>query len=82
MTIRDLQDEIIRLKKEKNICILAHAYQGQDIWEVADYIGDSFGLSQKAAEVQADTVIMCGVRFMAETRKDTFSSKNSISCQR
>lgn len=69
MTIRDLQDEIIRLKKEKNICILAHAYQGQDIWEVADYIGDSFGLSQKAAEVQADTVIMCGVRFMAETVK-------------
>ena len=69
MTIRDLQDEIIRLKKEKNICILAHAYQGQDIWEVADYIGDSFGLSQKAAEVQADIVIMCGVRFMAETVK-------------
>ena len=69
MTIRDLQDEIIRLKKEKNICILAHAYQGQDIWEVADYIGDSFGLSQKVAEVQADTVIMCGVRFMAETVK-------------
>ena len=69
MTIRDLQDEIIRLKKEKNICILAHAYQGQDIWEVADYIGDSFGLSQKAAEVLADTVIMCGVRFMAETVK-------------
>ena len=69
MTIRELQDEIIRLKKEKNICILAHAYQRQDIWEVADYIGDSFGLSQKAAEVQAQTVIMCGVRFMAETVK-------------
>lgn len=69
MTIRDLQDEIIRLKKEKNICILAHAYQRQDILEVADYIDDSFGLSQKAAEVQADTVIMCGVRFMAETVK-------------
>ena len=69
MTIRELQDEIIRLKKEKNICILAHAYQGQDIWEVADYVGDSFGLSQRAAEVQADTVIMCGVRFMAETVK-------------
>ena len=67
MTIRQLQDEIIRLKKEKNICILAHAYQGQDIWEVADYIGDSFGLSRQAAEVQAQTVIMCGVRFMAET---------------
>ena len=69
MTIRELQNEIIQLKKEKNICILAHAYQGQDIWEVADYIGDSFGLSRQAAEVEAKTVIMCGVRFMAETVK-------------
>lgn len=69
MTVRELQDEIIRLKKEKGICILAHAYQRQDIWEVADYIGDSFGLSQRAAEVQDQTVIMCGVRFMAETVK-------------
>lgn len=69
MTIRKLQDEIIRLKKEKGICILAHAYQGQEIWEVADYIGDSFGFSQKAAEVRAQTVMMCGVRFMAETVK-------------
>ena len=69
MTVRELQDEIIRLKKEKNICILAHAYQKQDIWEVADYIGDSFGLSQKAAGVKEQTVIMCGVRFMAETVK-------------
>ncbi len=69
MTVRELQDEIIRLKKEKNICILAHAYQRQDIWDVADYIGDSFGLSQRAANVQSDTVIMCGVRFMAETVK-------------
>lgn len=64
-----VQDEIIRLKKGKNIYILAHTYQRQDIWEVADYIGDSFGLSQKAAEVQNKTVIMCGVRFMAETVK-------------
>lgn len=69
MTIRELQDEIVRLKKEKNICILAHTYQGQDIWEVADYVGDSFGLSQQAAKLQAETVIMCGVRFMAETVK-------------
>lgn len=69
MTVRELQDEIIRLKKEKNICILAHAYQRQDIWDVADYIGDSFGLSRQAAEVEAKTVIMCGVRFMAETVK-------------
>ena len=69
MTVRELQDEIIRLKKEKGVCILAHAYQRQDIWEVADYIGDSFGLSQRAAEVRDKTVIMCGVRFMAETVK-------------
>lgn len=69
MTIRELQDEIIRLKKEKGVCILAHAYQGQEIWEVADYIGDSFGLSRKAANVKEQTVLMCGVRFMAETVK-------------
>ena len=64
-----MQAEIIRLKKEKGICILAHAYQSHDIWEIADYIGDSFGLSQKAASAKEDTVIMCGVRFMAETVK-------------
>lgn len=69
MTIRELQDEIIRLKKEKNICILAHAYQKHDIWEVADFVGDSFALSRQAAGVEAETVIMCGVRFMAETVK-------------
>lgn len=56
-------------EKEKNVCILAHAYQGQQIWEVADYIGDSYGLSKQAAKSDADTVIMCGVRFMAETVK-------------
>ena len=65
MTVREMQDEIIRLKKEKNICILAHAYQSHDIWDVADYVGDSFGLSRQAAAAEADTVIMCGVRFMA-----------------
>jgi len=69
MTIREIQEEIIRLKKEKNICILAHAYQSHDIWETADYVGDSFGLSQQAAQAEADTVVMCGVRFMAETVK-------------
>lgn len=58
MTIHELQNEIIRLKKEKGICILAHAYQGQEIWEVADYIGDSFGLSQKAACVHVETVCL------------------------
>lgn len=69
MTTYEMQQEIIRLKKEKNICILVHAYQTHDIWEVADYIGDSFGLTQQAAKSDADTVIMCGVQFMAETVK-------------
>ncbi|MCI5621114.1 MAG: quinolinate synthase NadA [Lachnospiraceae bacterium] len=68
-TTREMQDEIIRLKKEKDICILAHAYQSHDIWEVADYVGDSFGLSQQAAKAPQKTMLMCGVRFMAETVK-------------
>lgn len=78
MTIREVQDAILKIKKEKNICILAHAYQSQDIWEVADYIGDSFGLSQKAAQAQADTILMCGVRFMAETVKILSPQKKVI----
>lgn len=69
MTTRELQDEILRLKKEKDICILAHAYQGQEILEVADYTGDSYGLSQQAAAAPQKNVLMCGVRFMAETVK-------------
>ena len=68
-TVRALQDEIIRLKKENDVCILAHAYQSQDILEVADYVGDSFGLSLQAAKAPQKTVLMCGVRFMAETVK-------------
>ena len=69
MNINEMQDEIMRIKKEKDICILAHAYQSHDIWEVADYVGDSFGLAQRAAEAPQKTMIMCGVRFMAETVK-------------
>ena len=69
LTTRELQDEIIRLKKEKDICILAHAYQSHDIWEVAEYVGDSYGLSVQAAKAAQSTVLMCGVRFMAETVK-------------
>ena len=69
MTTRQLQDEILRLKKEKDICILAHAYQSHEILEVADYTGDSYGLSQQAAKAPQKNVLMCGVRFMAETVK-------------
>jgi quinolinate synthase len=68
-TTRELQDEIIRLKKENDVCILAHAYQSQDIWEVADYVGDSYGLSVQAAKASNSRILMCGVRFMAETVK-------------
>lgn len=67
--IKDLQREILRLKKEKNAVILAHCYQSHDILECADYVGDSFGLAQRACETDAQTVVMCGVRFMAETVK-------------
>ena len=67
--IKDLQREILRLKKDKNAVILAHCYQSHDILECADYVGDSFGLAQRACETDAQTVVMCGVRFMAETVK-------------
>ena len=71
MTTREIQDEILRLKKEKEVCILAHAYQNHEILEVADYMGDSFALSQQAAKTQEQTILMCGVRFMAETVNQT-----------
>ena len=78
LSTRELQDEIIRLKKEKDVCILAHAYQSHDIWEVADYVGDSYGLSVQAAKAQQSTVLMCGVRFMAETVKILSPQKKVI----
>lgn len=67
--IGDIQERIIKLKKERGVCVLAHCYQTHDILEVADYVGDSFGLAQQAAKSPSKTVIMCGVRFMAETVK-------------
>lgn len=69
MKIREIQDEILRLKNEKDVCILAHSYQTPDICEIADFVGDSYALSVKAQGVQNKNVLMCGVRFMAETAK-------------
>lgn len=69
MTISDVQNEILRLKKEKDICILAHSYQAREILEVADYTGDSYKLSADASKAPNNTIIMSGVRFMAETCK-------------
>ncbi|MCC7292763.1 MAG: quinolinate synthase NadA [Phycisphaerales bacterium] len=65
----DLEAQIAKLKRALNAVILAHYYQEEDIQEIADFVGDSLGLSQQAAKTQADVIVFCGVHFMAETAK-------------
>ena len=69
MNIQQVQEKILKLKKEKDFCILAHSYVKKEILEIADKTGDSFKLSQDARMVDAKNILLCGVRFMAETAK-------------
>ena len=67
--VKDIQEKILKLKKEKDVYILAHSYQGMEITEIADTVGDSFKLSVDAQNASAKNLLMCGVHFMAETAK-------------
>jgi len=67
MTVATLHDEVRALAEERDAVILAHNYQRPEVQDVADYVGDSLGLSRQAAATEAEVIVFCGVHFMAET---------------
>ena len=74
--IKELQEKIREIKKEKDVCILAHAYQNREIAEIADFTGDSFQLGKYVQSVENKNILLCGVKFMAETVKILSPEKN------
>ncbi len=67
--MKEIQEQIVQLKKEKNAVIMAHYYVDDDVQEIADYVGDSYYLSEMATKIEAETIVLCGVSFMGESAK-------------